>query len=159
MKIKWKKFGDFLKPDRIVLKVLFLLAVIGIVLQVWRYNNECLKIMCEPAWLSVIYYVFWVTDFLNILLIANFLSPERIILFIDRAVVLFLQVCIWYLIGCFIAHPIKKGFIKLEKLVERREAEREKEMKARISHDLRQSEELEKERAKEAKEKRKDREK
>jgi hypothetical protein len=140
-----KKLRKLFKLGKIKLIILGVIIAVSLIFQVWEYNANCLKIVCEPIIGWILYYVFWLFDLLAIPILSN-VPPNRIILMIIKAIFLVLQVIYWYLLSCLIAIPVNKIRGRVNQKIKHKKKENDRIMKLRIKRDLEKAEELDKER-------------
>ena len=146
MKINWKKIGENLKINKTKIWIFVIILIVGVLLQWWDYSTNCLKLICEPIALGIFYYVVWLIELIN-LWVVSWLTPIRALLFIDRVIVIQLQVLYWHVISCLIAIPLDKYFSSATFKRAEKEKQLEKEMHEKIQKDVEEAEVLEKEKS------------
>ena len=139
-----ERLEEFFKPkkEKIVLFLIFI--VLGVLLQTWEAMfASCLKILCPPIGLGIVYYIFWPFQLFNILILQE-IPPYRSLLFFARIIFFVLQLIYWYIIACLISIPLSKQIKKSKGKKEGRKKENERKMKETIERDVKHAKELDK---------------
>jgi len=133
--------------NKIKVKIFFSIILLSIILEIWDYYLNCLKIICDPMILGVVYYIFWPFHLLNILLLAN-ITPYASLVIIIKIIFFLLQLVYWYgltLLASFILNKLRGHHGRKRS---RKRKNMNKFIEKGIEKDLREAEELEKKKLK-----------